>query len=261
MAKNDSAAELRAKQKAAVKEAKRRKKNSDDPKDWGTVRQIRETYKATVPNDPKLPLILGLAVGGPILLAVIVAIVLMITINMGWITALMVVILGITGGILLGTIILMRRAKTAALKKYEGQAGSAEVALRMLPKEWVTEPAISVNRQMDTIHRALGPGGLILIAEGEPGRVRAMLATEVRRHEQVAYGVKVQTLLMGNKDGQVKLGDLAKHIQKLPKTMSKSQIEEVRKRLTALDSMRGRMPIPKGPMPNMRGSRQAMRGR
>ena len=42
----------------------------------------------------------------------------------------------------------------------------------MLPKQWVSTPVIAANRQRDAVHRTLGPGGLVLIGEGEPGRLR-----------------------------------------------------------------------------------------
>ena len=35
-------------------------------------------------------------------------------------------------------IVLVHRAKKATYKRYAGQAGSAEVALQMLPKQWVS---------------------------------------------------------------------------------------------------------------------------
>ena len=50
-------------------------------------------------------------------------------------------------GVLLAMIVLVRRAKAATYKRYAGQAGSAEVALQMLPKQWVSTPVIAANRQ------------------------------------------------------------------------------------------------------------------
>jgi hypothetical protein len=162
-------------------------------------------------------------------------------------------------------IFLVRRTKKATYKRYAGQAGSAEVALSMLPKQWVSKPVIAVTRQQDAVHRTLGPGGLVLIGEGEPGRLKALLASEVRKHERVAYGVKVTTIVMGSKEGQVPLDKLADHIKKLPKTLQANQVTDIRQRLRALDAVRPQVPMPKGPMPTssrqVKGARQAMRGR
>ena len=147
----------------------------------------------------------------------------------------------------------------------EGSAGSAEVALQMLPKQWISTPVIAANRNRDVVHRTLGPGGLVLIGEGEPGRVRQLLAGEVKKHERVAYGLPVVTIIMGDKDGQVPLARLADHIRKLPKTLQPNQITDIKQRLRALDAVRPPVPMPKGPMPTssrqVKGARQAMRGR
>lgn len=250
---SEKAKELARKQKAEAKAAKLAKKNSDNPADWGTVRQMRETYKLTKEQDQKLPVILAACFFGPIVLGVVLGIVL----NQKF----LFIMLGLSVAMVLTMLIFVRRAKAAAFKRYEGQAGSAEVGLSMLPKQWTSTPAIAFNRQMDVVHRTLGPGGLILIGEGEPGRLKPLLASEKKRHEQVAYGVDVQVIQMGNGANQVPLPKLADHIKKLPKTLGAEKITEIKSRLRALDSMRGRAPIPKGPMPNTKGARQAMRGR
>jgi hypothetical protein len=162
-------------------------------------------------------------------------------------------------------IVLVQRAKRATYKRYAGQAGSAEVALGMLPKQWVSKPVIAVTRQRDAVHRTVGPGGIVLIGEGEPGRLKAILAGEVKKHERVASGVKVTTIVMGDKEGQVPLRKLADHIRKLPKVLQPHQITDVKQRLRALDAVRPQIPVPKGPMPTnarqMKGAKQAMRGR
>jgi hypothetical protein len=175
------------------------------------------------------------------------------------------IILGIMVGLLLAMLLLVQRTKAATYKRYAGQAGSAEVALAMLPKKWISTPAIAANRQLDAVHRTLGPGGLVLIGEGEPGRLRALLTSEVRKHEKVAYGVKVTTIMMGNGKNQVPLEKLADHIRKLPKVLEPNQVTEIKSRLNALDKVRPQIPVPKGPMPTnprqVRGAKQAMRGR
>jgi len=243
--------------KAAKQAEKERKKNSTDPADMGRFRQIARAYQLTHEYDKQLPLwvfgpwvgafvvllAIGFAVGHPFYLGV----------------------LGLTVGMLLAMLVLVRRTKKATYKRYAGQAGSAEVALGMLPKQWVSKPVIAVTKQMDAVHRTLGPGGLVLIGEGEPGRLKALLASEVRKHERVAYGVKVTTLVMGDKDGQVPLDKLSDTIRKMPKTLQANQITDIKQRLRALDAVRPQLPMPKGPMPTnprqVKGSRQAMRGR
>jgi hypothetical protein len=89
-----------------------------------------------------------------------------------------------------------------------------------------------------------------------------MLATEAKKHEQVKYGVKVTTIVMGDRDNQVPLDKLADHIKKLPKVIKTAEITDISNRLKALDSMRPKIPLPKGPMPtSAKGARAAVRGR
>ena len=169
-------------------------------------------------------------------------------------------ILGVSAGALAAMAVFALRARKAVYKRFEGQAGSAEVALQMLPKKWVSSPVIAATRNLDAIHRTLGPGGLILIGEGDAGRLKPLLASEKRKHEQVAYGVEVKTIQMGKGAGQVPLDKLADHIKKLPKALTPAKITEVSQRLRALDAMRPKAPVPKGVI-NTKGARSAMRGR
>ena len=251
---SERAKQLAAEQKAMKKAEQLRRKNSTDPKDWGQVRQIIEVYKVTAEHDPKANLFMG----GALALCIVVFTVLGIFLQPWW----LYVIFGVLFGVLAAMSVLTWRAKSATYKRYEGQKGSAEVAMSMLGKEWVKSPVITANRQLDIVHRVVGPGGIVLIGEGDPGRVRAMLATEAKKHEQVKYGVKVTTLVMGDRENQVPLDKLADHIKKLPKIIKTAEITDISNRLRALDSMRPKLPLPKGPMPtSAKGSRAAVRGR
>lgn len=249
------AAKAEAKQAKATEKA--RKKASTDPADMGRFKQIYRAYQLTHEHDKPLPWIL--------LAAVLIPVAVFVAVGLLWRFPIYLAFLGVMVGILAAMLVLVQRAKKATFKRYAGQAGSAEVALQMLPKAWVSTPVITANRQMDAVHRTLGPGGLVLIGEGEPGRLKTMLTGEVKKHERVAYGIPVTTVIMGDKPGQVPLNKLAEHIKKLPKTLQPNQITDVRQRLRALDAVRPQMPIPKGPMPTSsrqaKGSRQAMRGR
>jgi hypothetical protein len=251
------AKQAKASAKAAKRAEKARKKASSDPADMGRMKQIRRAYQLTHEYDRALPFLLIGAFLLPIGLGIVFGLTVGYMVN--------AVLIGVGIGVLLPMIVLVRRAKAATYKRYAGKAGSAEVALQMLPKKWVSTPVIAANRNRDAVHRTLGPGGVVLIGEGEPGRVRQLLASEVRKHERVAYGVPVTTVVMGDKPGQVPLSRLADHIRKLPKVLRPNQITDVRQRLRALDAVRPNIPVPKGPMPTsprqVKGARQAMRGR
>ena len=258
MARSERAKELAAQQKAEAKALREKKRNSDNPRDWSTWKQIRESFKLTREVDPQLPwwmggawlgitvlgLILGIAFGG----------------DNGW-------IFGLVGGALFGftgaLYMLTHRTKKGTYTRYKGTPGAGEVPLSMLnKKKWVVQPAIAVTRQSDCIHRVVGAAGLILVGDGDPARLKPMLATEAKRHQQVLYGVEVVPLQMGDGEGQVPMEKLQKHIEKLPAKLDALQIEEVKGRLKALDAMKPRVPVPKGPLPtSTKGARKAMRGR
>lgn len=249
---SEKAKELRAQQKAQIKAEKQRKKNSSDPRDWSQTRQLRESYRMTKEQDPQLPLWLA----GAFLLPFLVCLALGFVFDPVWLW----IPLGILAGISLALFVFTRRIKKSVYTRYEGQPGSAEIALNMLGKDWYSTPAINATRSMDVVHRVVGPAGLLLVGEGDPNRLKQLLATEVKRHEQTAYGVRVQTIQMGDAAGQVPLSRLADHIKKMPKTLNKVQVEDVNKRLRAMDAVRSRVPLPKGPLPQQ-GSRRATRGR
>ncbi len=255
--KGVGAKEAKAQAKAAKRAERQRKKASTDPADMGRLKQIRRAYQVTHEFDRKLPYLL--------IAAFVVPIAAFWAFHYVWDHPIYLSMLGVMVGLLLAMILLVRRAKKATFKRYAGQAGSAEVALQMLPKQWISSPVIAATRQQDAVHRTLGPGGLVLIGEGDPGRLKPLLAGEVKKHQRVAYGVTVTTIVMGEKEGQVPLSRLAEHIRKLPKTLPPNQITDVKQRLRALDAVRPPIPVPRGPMPTsprqVKGSRQAMRGR
>ena len=248
---SDKAKELAAKQKADVKAAKLAKKNSTNPRDWPWYKQ---TYKVTAEVDKQLNLLLAAAFVGVLVLSVVVG----VFAGSWW----MWLILGVVGGLTAALWVLLDRAKKATFIRYAGQPGSAEVALSMLDKKkWFYEPAIAATKQLDVVHRAVGPGGIVLVGEGSAARVKSLLTSETRKHEQVAYGVVVTTIVMGDGEGQVPLAKLADTIKKLPKKLEASQVTDVKARLRALDAVRPKVPMPRGPMPSMKGVNRAMRGR
>ena len=234
---SEKAKELAAKQKAEIKAEKLRKKNSDDPRDWGRIRQFVEAYKRTNEVDPTTRWwMIGTALGTVAVIAAIGALS-----GLAWWAWLP---LALMSGVLVAMVVLTRKAKTAMIKRYEGQPGSAEVALQMLSnKKYTYTMAIAVTRELDLVHRVVGPGGIVLIGEGQAGRARKLLSGELKRHSQV------------------KRADLQKRIEKMPKVLEPYQLTEIRSRLAAMDAVRPKAPLPKGPMPTAKGVNRALRGR
>ncbi|MBX7473003.1 DUF4191 domain-containing protein [Streptomyces sp. MAG02] len=255
MPKSQAAKELAAKQKAQAKAEKQRRKESSNPKDWGTMKQLKESFKLTHQVDPS---VIWWTLGG-FVLGIVVFLVIGLFVPPLWLW----IVLGVLVGFSLGMWAFQWRAKKALFLRYKGQAGSSEVALSLLDKKkWTVDMAVAFTRQQDMVHRVVGPAGIVLVGEGRMSQLRPLMNTETRRHEQVAYGTPVTQIYVGEGKNQVQLEDLSKHIKKLPKALSATQVDDVNSRLKALDAMRPRVPVPKGPMPtSMKGARAAMRGR
>lgn len=260
MARSERAKELAEKQKAEAKALRAKKRNSDNPADWGTLRQIRESFKLTYQVDPQLPYWLAGTWLAATLLGLVLGLVFGRPGSLDWLFGLGT---GALFGVTAALFMLTHRTKKGAFARYKGQPGAGEVPLGMLnKKKWTTNAAIAVTRQQDCIHRAVGEPGVVLVGDGDPGRLKPLMATEIKRHQQVLFGIQVTAIQMGDQPGQVPIDKLQKHIEKLPKTLDLVQIEEVKGRLKALDAMKSRVPLPKGPLPTAtKGSRKAMRGR
>lgn len=249
---SEKAKELARKQKAQLKAEKERKKHSDNPADWGQLRQMREMYKLTAKENPKFPWLL---LGG-FLVPLIVLGAVGFFLHPLW----MWIVVGVLAGVAGALLVFNQQIRRATYSRVEGQPGSAQVALDLLPKEWSNTPAINANREMDVVHRAVGPAGVVLVGEGDARRVKAMLSNEAKRHATASHNLVVTTIVMGDGDDQVPLRQLTNHIKKLPKKYGKAEIEDINRRVKALDNIRPRLGgMPKGPI-SAKGARKAMRG-
>jgi hypothetical protein len=102
----------------------------------------------------------------------------------------------------------------------------------------------------------------VLVGEGNATRLKSLLANERRKHERVASETPIREEICGDGPGEVPVSKLSRHVTKLGRDVKPAQMTDVLARLRALDANRSSVPMPKGPVPtNMKGSRQAMRGR
>lgn len=177
-------------------------------------------------------------------------------------------VLSIIGALLFGVmgalLVFGRRAQKAAFMQMEGQRGASIAALSMLRRGWkVNQQPVGFTKQQDMVFRVIGPPGVILIGEGQPTRVKQLLATEKRSHQRVlGEATPVREVICGNGEGEVPLGKLLRHVRKLGRDVKPAQMTDILNRLKALDAQRGMMPVPKGPMPtSMKGQRGNLRGR
>jgi len=226
------------------------------PEKQGRLKQIFLVYKMTKKSDRWI---------GPLLLAVFVVaaavafVVFDLLLPGTWIFALVIALLI---GLLATLIVFGRRAQKAQYAAVEGQPGAAAAVLNQLRRGWKVEPGVAFNRNQDLVHRVVGPPGIVLVGEGNPQRVRALLATERRKHERVARDTPIHEVVSGDGEGAVPINKLTRHVTKLGRDMKPGEMTDVLQRLRALDATRSNVPIPKGPVPtSMKGARGNMRGR
>jgi len=205
----------------------------------GRLAQVRATYTMARKADPMIGLVTAAA--GVVAFVVVLA--------AGFLLSLPVYfgILGVLAGILAATIVFGKRAEKAAFSQVEGQPGAAAAALNMLRRGWSVTPAVAANRNQDIVHRAIGRPGVVLVGEGSPQRVAALLATEKKKIARFVPDVPVYELQAGSNEGQVPLRRLNSRLMKLPRNLTTAQVAEVSRRLKALGTMN--LPIPKGPLP------------
>ena len=111
--------------------------------------------------------------------------------------------------------------------------------------------------------RGLGKPGIVLVTEGPSSRVQNLVRTEKKHLNRVVPGVPVHVIETGHDENQVELKDVVKTMNKLPKTLTQKEMQDVSGRLSTLNNIRNPMNgIPKGVDPNrVRPDRRAMRGR
>jgi hypothetical protein len=236
-----------------------RKAKTDKPskvKKQGKLKQMFRVYQMTRKTDKRLGLIL---LGVFLVTGALAFAAFYFLIPGSWIFTL---ITAIMFGLLAALVVFGRRAQKAQYAQIEGQPGAAAAALGQLRRGWKVEPGIAFNRQQDLVHRVVGPPGIVLVGEGNPGRLKALLATERRKHERVTSETPIHEIVSGDSPGAVPVPKLSKHVTKLGRSIKPAEMTDVLQRLKALDANRPTIPIPKGPMPtSMKGARQNMRGR
>ena len=81
-------------------------------------------------------------------------------------------------GVLGVLIVFGRRATKSQMAQIEGQPGAAVAVLSLLKRGWKTDQVIAFNKQQDVVHRLVGPPGIVLIGEGNPNRLKSLMASE-----------------------------------------------------------------------------------
>lgn len=231
-----------------------------DPSQMSRRRQIIETFKMTRQVDRALPFwMLGafLVFGG-----IGFALFFWVLPGDGTISLIFSILSSVLLGFLAMMIVFSRRAQRAAYARLEGQVGAGARALSMLRRGWRVEEVVGFTKQQDMVHRVVGPPGIVLVGEGNPNRLRQLMASERRKHERVAADYPVHEVFVGSDEGQVPLPRLVRHVQKLGRQVKPAEQTDILQRLKALDAQRPKVPLPRGPVPtSMKGMRGNLRGR
>lgn len=231
-----------------------------EPEALSRRQQFLQTYQMAKRSDPAI----GRWVLGSALLGLVVgfAVFYLVAGHRSTLGLVFTVIGALMTGVLAALIIFSRRAQKAVYGQMEGQVGAAAGALGLLKRGWTVDNAIAFTRQQDVVHRVVGPPGIVLVGEGNPGRLKALLTSERRRHERVVTETPVHEIIVGSDEGQVPLSKLTRHIQKMKRQVQGADLTDVIARLKAIDASRPAVPMPKGPVPtSMKGMRGNMRGR
>jgi len=219
-------------------------------------KQIVQAYKLTYARDKQLPWWMAIAFIGTaalvFLLMTLIGLPLFLSIPMA-----------VLFGVLSLMLIFGRRAQQAAFRQVEGQPGAGGWALQNMRGDWRITQGVQVNSQLDAVHRVLGRPGVVLVGEGQPHRVRPMMAQEKKRVARIAGDTPIYDVLLGDDEGQIPLRKLSNHLVKLPRNLSQAQVNALDKRMAALGGTKA-APLPKGPMPTrarMSGLERTLRRR
>jgi hypothetical protein len=168
-------------------------------------------------------------------------------------------ILGLIAGYLATLLTLTNRANKAIFTKYANEPGRISLTVGTLTRRVYkgTNQPVAVNaRTKDMVFRVVGPAGVVLLGEGAKTSTQQLLEDERRKVQRVASGVTVHTFYSSEDGNGVPIHTLHKKVNKLKRTLTKSEIRAVQNRLAAMDS-RGGLPIPKGVDPmKMRASKR-----
>ena len=209
-----------------------------DPASLGRIQQLRMAAgMIRQSNRWALPIV---ALSGIGVLAVLVVV--------GLLTGLIAFLapLGVLGGLMAAMIVFGRYAQSAQYAAIEGQPGAAAAILQTMRGGWTVTPAVSANRNMDVVHRAVGKPGVVLVGEGSPNRLPSLLAAEKKRIARVATDVPIYDMQVGDEEGQIPIRKLQRKIMRLPRNLKGQAVAELNYRLKALPAS---LQAPKGPMP------------
>lgn len=214
----------------------------DKNKEPGRIAQMWQVFNMTRRVDKAVLPLMILVFVAPIAVALVLA----YTLFAGNIISLILFILiGIMAGLLLMLLVLGRRAESAAYSQMAGQPGATGAVLSSgLRRAWITsDTPVAVNKNRDAAFRAIGRGGIVIVAEGPTSRTARMADDEVRKVARVVPNVPTHVLFVGPDESSVPLKNLTREFRKFKRSLTRREVQIVSSRLSSLTPG---MPIPKG---------------
>ncbi len=203
------------------------------------ARMMKQAYSLTRKNDAKLPWIM--------LIAFVVGTAVVELIGILFNSPFLFLPLAIITGLLAALVVFGRRAQGSAYRQVEGQPGAAAWVLEGMRGDWRVSAGVAGTAQLDAVHRVLGRPGVILVAEGEPSRVRGLLAQEKKKVARIVGDTPIYDIVVGDEDKQIPLRKLSSHVMKLPRNLTGAEVNALGRRMSAMGG--SRMPVPGGPLP------------
>ncbi len=248
--------------KAALKAAKKEQRAAKRAKGKATRGQVIQAFNIQRKRDKQLiPIMLACVLGVGLLFFL-----LGLLVGGRW----FMLVLGLLLGAVLAMFVFSRRLEKSMYDEVGDTPGAAGWTLENMRNTmgivWLTKSGVQANTHMDTVHRVVGNPGVVLVGEGDPNRLKSMMAKEHKRVDRLLAGVPIYEVYAGEGEGQVRNRDLQKHLLKLPKNYQKDEVYNLNAKLEAMDARtkQGQMPgLPGGPLPkqaqNMAGMNRKMR--
>jgi hypothetical protein len=217
----------------------------------GRIKQIGMVFSFTAKRDKLfIPLVAG---------AVAVAIAIAVVLSILW--GPLFIVVGVMLVLLAVLIVLNLRANAAMMNEAEGQPGAAASIVENMRGDFRVTPALASTTQFDFVHLVISRGGVTLLGEGNPSRVRSLINQERKRLSKVIGSAELRDFTIGDGEGEVPIRKLRSTLMRLPRTLAAKDVNALDKRLKALSA---RPQLPKGAIPkNLRppkGAFKAMRG-
>jgi hypothetical protein len=154
--------------------------------------------------------------------------------------------LGVLTALLAVLIVLNLRSNAAMMNMMEGQPGAAGQLVEQMRGDWRVKQAVSATTQFDVVHLVIGRPGVILLAEGNPARLKPLLGEQKRRLAKVIGDAPLYDYIIGAEEGQLSIRKLRMTLMRLPRNLSGKEVNALDRALTALTA---RPQMPRGQLP------------